>query len=289
VTEQPPDDRPWIRLVATDLDGTIVRADGTVSARVVAALAAVEELGLPVVFVSGRPPRWMHEVARMTGHHGIAICANGALVYDLHTETVLDRFELAPDVAAEAVRRLRSAMPAVAFAVERADGFHHEAAYVPRWAGSGADVPDTAEGLLDAPVAKLLARDETSGGDAMLLRAVAALGDLVTVTHSNPDDCLLEISAAGVTKATTLARVAARHGVDAGGVLAFGDQPNDVAMLRWAGTAYAMTGGHPDALAAVPRHALGVAEDGVARVIEELLAAGTIRSRDGRHRSGAGT
>ena len=98
----------------------------------------------------------------------------------------------------------------------------------------------------------------------------------MTVTHSNQRDCLLEISAAGVTKASTLAKVAAELGVDASGVLAFGDQPNDVAMLEWAGLAYAMGGGHPEALAAVPLHAEPVAADGVALVLEALIADGTI-------------
>jgi Cof subfamily protein (haloacid dehalogenase superfamily) len=273
-----------IRLVATDLDGTIIRSDGTVSPRVVAALAAVEELGLPVVFVTGRPPRWMAEVAGITSHHGIAICANGALVYDLHTETVLERFELEPALALEAVRRLRTLMPHAVFAVESADGFNHEAAYVPRWPGQDTLTVDVAEQLLTGPVAKLLVRDETSGGDAMLELALATLGDLVTVTHSNPLDCMLEISAPGVTKASTLARVAAEHGIDASGVLAFGDQPNDVPMLEWAGTAYAMDGGHPDVLALVPAHADSVEDDGVAQVLERLMADGTIRSPAGRHR-----
>jgi Cof subfamily protein (haloacid dehalogenase superfamily) len=272
--------QPPIGLVATDLDGTIVRADGTVSARVVAALGAVLDRGVPWVFVTGRPPRWMHDVAQATAHHGIAICANGALVYDLHDEVILERFEIATELALETVSRLRAVMPAAVFAVEHGQGFRHESAYLPRWERADLVVTDTVEELLVEPVAKLLVRDETSTGDAMLALAQASVGELVTVTHSNPVDCLLEISAPGVTKATTLARLAAEHGVDAGGVLAFGDQPNDLAMLRWAGTAYAMRGGHPDVLAAVESHAESVEEDGVARIVERYLADGTIRSPD---------
>jgi Cof subfamily protein (haloacid dehalogenase superfamily) len=270
------DGRARIRLVATDLDGTIVRHDGTVSPRVVAAIAAVEALGLPVVFVTGRPPRWMEAVVGVTELHGIAICANGALVYDLHNDEVLERFELDPEVAIECVRRLRTALPAVTFAAEDAEGFFHERAYIPRWPGLAAVIYETAEAMLARPVAKLLVRDETSSGDAMLEVARPLLDGLVTVTHSNPRDCLLEISAPGVTKASTLARVAAEFGVDADGVLAFGDQPNDVAMLQWAGLAYAMGGGHPEALAAVPLRAESVEDDGVALVLEELIATGAI-------------
>ena len=270
--------RGQIGLVASDLDGTIVRSDGTVSARVVAAVEAVLERGVPWVFVTGRPPRWMHDVAQATAHHGVAICANGALVYDVHDEVVLERFEIPAQLARETVRRLREVMPRAVYAVEDGQGFRHEAAYLPRWERADLVVTATVEQLLVQPVAKLLVRDETSDGDAMLALAAAAVGHLVTVTHSNPVDCLLEISAPGVSKATTLAIVAAEHGVDASGVLAFGDQPNDLDMLRWAGTAYAMSGGHPQVLAAVESHARSVEDDGVARIVERYLADGTIRS-----------
>jgi Cof subfamily protein (haloacid dehalogenase superfamily) len=268
--------QPRIGLVATDLDGTIVRADGSVSPRVVAAVAAVLDLGVPWVFVTGRPPRWMSAVAAATDHHGIAICANGALVYDLHDEVVLERFEMPADVALEAAQRLRLVMPGAVFAAELGEGFRHEAAYRPRWENANLDVTPSITELLDAPVAKLVVRDESSTGDAMLALALGVLGDLVTVTHSSQDDCLLEISARGVTKATTLARVAAEHGLSAVDVLAFGDMPNDLDMLCWAGAAYAMEGGHPDLLAAIDRHAPSVEADGVAQVVEALLADGAI-------------
>jgi hydroxymethylpyrimidine pyrophosphatase-like HAD family hydrolase len=94
---------------------------------------------------------------------------------------------------------------------------------------------------------------------------------------SNANDCLLEISAAGVSKASTLARVAAEHGVGADDVLAFGDQPNDLPMLTWAGTGYAVANAHPAVLAAIPRHTASVEDDGVAQVLEDLLAVGHLR------------
>jgi len=265
-----------VRLVATDLDGTVVRYDGTVSARTVAALAAIEDAGLPVVFVTGRPPRWMAPIVEATGHRGVAVCANGALVYDLHSGAVLDRFLLEPALALEAVGRLRGRLPGVAFAVERHESYAHEQAYRMRWESDDVITVATAEDLLDEPIAKLLARDESSTGDLMLAVARDVLGDLVAVTHSNQQDCLLEISAPGVTKASTLAVLAGRLGVEAESVLAFGDQPNDLPMLLWAGNAYAMSGSHPEVLAAVSRRAGSVDDDGVAVVLEQLLAAGTL-------------
>lgn len=265
-----------VRLVATDLDGTIVRHDGTVSPRTVAALNAVEDAGLPVVLVTGRPPRWMHPVVEATGHRGVAVCANGAYVYDLATETVLDRFLLDTDLGLEVVRRLRKALPGAVFAVERHESYAHEAAYRMRWESPDVGVVGSAEDLFAEPVGKLLVRVEGSDGDTMLAAARDELGDLVTTTHSNQSDCLLEISAAGVTKASTLARVAAGYGVGPAAVVAFGDQPNDVPMLEWAGAGYAMANAHPGVLAAVRRRTASVDDDGVALVLEQLLADGTL-------------
>jgi Cof subfamily protein (haloacid dehalogenase superfamily) len=258
-------------LVATDLDGTIVRADGSVSPRVVAALEAVEDAGLHVVLVTGRPPRWMHPVVHATGHRGVAVCANGAIVYDLRADAAVARYLLDPEVALEAVARLRAAMPDVAFAVERHESYSHEVRYRMRWSMPGVVAVERAEDMLTEPVAKLLVRDESRTGDAMLVIARDVLDDLCTVTHSNQDDCLLEISAPGVTKGSTLARVAAGLGVGPEAVIAFGDQPNDVPMLVWAGRGYAMAGSHPEVLAAVPRHTGSVEDDGVAEVLERLL------------------
>ena len=82
---------------------------------------------------------------------------------------------------------------------------------------------------------------------------------------------LVEISAAGITKAATLERVSAELGVGADDVVAFGDMPNDIAMLEWAGTSYAMANGHPSAIAAAGRTAPRNDEDGVAQVLEELF------------------
>jgi Cof subfamily protein (haloacid dehalogenase superfamily) len=263
-------------MVATDLDGTLVRRDGVVTPRTRAALDAVEDAGVQVVFVTGRPPRWMHPVVEATGHRGLAVCANGAYVYDLATEQVVGRYLLEVDVARETVDRVRGVLPDAVFAVERHESYAHEAAYRMRWESPEVGVVPTADDLLDEPMGKLLVRVEDSDGDSMLAAVTEVLGELVTVTHSNQADCLLEISAAGVTKASTLALLADEHGITAAEVVAFGDQPNDLPMLTWAGTAYAMADGHPRVLAAVERRAAPAAEDGVAQVLEVLLAEGRL-------------
>ena len=260
-----------IRLVATDLDGTVVGHDGSISARTRAALTAVQDAGMRLVFVTGRPPRWMHQVADATGHRGLAVCANGAYVYDLHQEAVVDSFPLAADQALEVVRRLRTALPHAGFGVERIEGFSHDPGYHPRWDVGAARVAPI-EQLLDRPVAKLLVRDETSSGDAMLEVARPLLDGVADVTHSNVNDCLLEVSAHGVSKASTLERLAASWGIQRHEVIAFGDMPNDVAMLQWAGVGYAVADAHPEVIAAVDHVTNGVDADGVALVLEALLA-----------------
>ncbi|NHC15262.1 Cof-type HAD-IIB family hydrolase [Motilibacter deserti] len=264
-----------IRLVASDLDGTLVRTDGTISDRTVAALQGVERSGGTVVFVTGRPPRWMAEVASATGHTGLAVCANGALLYDLHKEEVVERFPLAAEAARETVRVLRNAMQDISFAVESEQGFALEPSYRTRYS-LPADVRVAAvEELLTDPVVKLLVRSADRSSDELLAAARDVLGDTVTATHSTPggNGALLEISAAGVSKATTLARLCAERGVRSEEVVAFGDMPNDLPMLAWAGTSYAVANAHADVLAAVDRTTASNDDDGVALVLEELFPA----------------
>ena len=92
--------RTGVRLLATDLDGTLLRSDGTVSDRTRAALRAASEAGLLVAFVTGRPPRWLDEVIETTGQRCVAVGANGAVLYDMADETVLQAHYLEPDTMA---------------------------------------------------------------------------------------------------------------------------------------------------------------------------------------------
>lgn len=297
-----------VRLLASDIDGTLLPRLGPISDRTVAALQAADRAGVHVVLATGRPARWMTEIAARTGIRGRAVLANGAVLVDLHRvgepDLGLVRSRTIPvDVAAGIAHDLRAAIPGLHFAVESVGGFGVE----PGWpAAVEADLPRASlADLLDrvGPVVKLLAKADGGGdpfgetpadpdgpagpadpdgpdahasaslaGDDMLAvarRVVAGRGE---ATHSGSVVPLVEIGPAGVTKAATLAEVAAELGVDAADAVAFGDMPNDVAMLRWAGTGYAMTDGHPDAVAAADLLAPPCAEDGVAQVVEALLA-----------------
>jgi Cof subfamily protein (haloacid dehalogenase superfamily) len=258
------------RLVATDLDGTIVGPEGEISDRTVRTLHRVEELGVPVVFVTGRPPRWLGVVSERTGLTGLAICANGAIVYDLHTEKVVAHHSIAVEIGLEITGRLREALPDVAFAVEDLGGYAREHAYRPRWDVGVEPRLGRIDEIFGEATVKLLVRHESMGADQLLAAAREVVGDLAEFTHSSTDG-LLEVSAAGVSKATTLAQLCAERGIAAADVLAFGDMPNDLAMLAWAGTAYAVAGAHPEVLAAVERHTGDPVDDGVAQVLERIF------------------
>jgi Cof subfamily protein (haloacid dehalogenase superfamily) len=261
---------PAYRLVATDLDGTIVRSDGTISDRTRSALGTAQAAGAVIVLVTGRPPRWLSGIAEQTGHRGLAIAANGALLVDLASGSVIGAHPLPTAKLAHLVEVLRDAIPGIAFAVERVDdGFHHEAAYHPRWDSDQRAHAVELDALVGVPASKLLARHASYTADDLLAAARAAVGDdtVATLTHSSADG-LLEISAAGVSKASALADFAAEHGIAAHEVIAFGDMPNDLPMLVWAGHSVAVANAHPEVLEAADEITARHDDDGVARVLE---------------------
>ena len=257
------------RLVATDLDGTLVRKDGTVSPYTRDVLVALEDRGVPVIFVTGRPLRWTTPLFEHVGSHGLAIVSNGAMVWDVAEEVARATYALGAEESAEVVRMLGEALPGSVFGAERETGFAVEPTF-PDSPGRE-ELPRVAlEELVASPMLKLLSLHTSFEPDVYWKRAVAAVGELATVTHSS-SFALLEISAYGVTKAATLASVADSLGVSAEEVIAFGDMPNDIAMLQWAGTSFSMADAHPEARAAAGNVAPSHEEDGVARTLAEVF------------------
>jgi Cof subfamily protein (haloacid dehalogenase superfamily) len=261
------------RLIASDMDGTLLRWDDTVSEATVAELERWRADGVPVVLATGRPPRWMHRIRAVLGH-GTAVCCNGAVVMDLERFEITDEEPLHPDVLESVTAELRRRQPDTWFAVEYGLEFRHEPIYRPRW---DVDAPGVAEAslaeLVAQPVAKLLARHEALPRDEFVALVEEVIGDRATVTHSSAD-ALAEISAPGVTKASGLSRVAARHGIGPEDVVVFGDMPNDIAAFEWVraagGRAVAMAHAHPD-LMAVATDVTGTNEDdGVAAFLAAL-------------------
>lgn len=260
------------RLIATDLDGTLLRSDGTVSGRSVAALRAVADAGLETVLVTARPPRWLDDLAHVVGARGVAICGNGAFRYDVAERRVFGERTIARDVVSGIVRDLREQVPGTGFAAERHSGLAAESMF--------AAIHDHPEDLVttseielleDAAVGKLLARNPHLTDEEFIEVATEVVGDRAIVSFSGAGG-LAEISAAGVTKAAALAEWCAELGMAADEVWAFGDMPNDLPMLTWAGRSFAVANAHDEVLAAATDRAATNDEDGVAQVLETLLA-----------------
>lgn len=278
-----------IRLVATDLDGTLLGPDGRIADADAAALREAADAGVHLVVATGRPVRWLSCLAPIASAHPEVIVSNGAAVYDLAERRVVRRHPLAPDALATLADALRSAFPGVLLALEHGELFGCE----PGWRSQ---LPDSFRTMADeehvtvmapwddllfrvSPVVKMLALAPHSGPHADIEvfaeAATAALGDLAVVTHSAlpGETSLLEISAPGVSKASTLAELCAAHGVRPTEVAAFGDMPNDLALLEFAGHPFAMGNAHP-ALRGRFKVVGTNAEGGVGTTVRRLIRAG---------------
>ena len=236
-----------MRLVASDMDGTIVGHDGRISDRTVRAFEACLDAGVEVVFVTGRPPRWLQPL-RELGFKGTVICSNGALTYDLGGERILASHLLDGDSIFEAQDIIRKLHPAATFAAETTDSFLIEPGFADQ--GSlellGAAEPrPLRESLGGEGVIKFLTKEQDITPDEFLHSVAPAVEHLVATTHSAPRVPMLEMSVPGINKSVTLAKYAADLGIEQQDVIAFGDMPNDIEMLGWAGHGYAMSSGHP--------------------------------------------
>jgi HAD superfamily hydrolase (TIGR01484 family) len=260
-----------VRLVATDLDGTLVHSDGSVTARTRAALVAAEEAGIAVVFVTGRPLRWAEDVFEHVGGHGLAIVSNGALVWDVAAGAPHLQRPIDPATGLEIARRIREAVPGSTFAVETLAGIALETGFLERHPVPEGSRRGALADVFADPALKLLARHESIGWEEFWARAADAVGDLAEITWSSTSS-LLEISASGVTKASTLELLCADRGIAAEEVLALGDMPNDIPMLMWAGHGVAVGNAHPDVVAIADEVCGTNEEDGPAKVVERLLS-----------------
>jgi Cof subfamily protein (haloacid dehalogenase superfamily) len=269
------------RLIVTDLDGTFLSPDGTVSELNAEAVRAASAVDITVVFATGRPVRWLEVIAELPGAHPIVIASNGAVLYDQGSKEALRRIVLDPDAVRRAIAAIRQALPEAALALESGTEFGHEAHYVTVKAAErsmstradhGVSVADVDALAAAGDHVKLLVQHPTVPSEELLEIVRPLLGEKLYATHSaftRPDRGeagLLEISAGGVNKATMLAYCCAQLGIDATDVAGFGDMPNDVDMLSWVGMPYVVANAHPslrERYRVVPSNA----ESGVGRTI----------------------
>lgn len=256
-------------IVATDLDGTLLRPDLSVSRFTRRVLQQLEDHGVQIIFVTARPPRWMAPLEQIAPAHGRAIRLNGALMWNFTTHTATRIRGFTHGEVQRIVTDLREAIPGIALGAER----HTGVVFDPHFVSQHPHGPHTRwafiETMVDVPVGKLLAQAPHLDDTTFFTQVHNVLDDRALLAFSGAGG-LAEMTAPGVTKAAALAQWAADHNVPASQVIAFGDMPNDLPMLTWAGTGIAVANAHPDVLHHADGHALAHHDDGVARYLAEL-------------------
>ncbi|MFJ5102226.1 HAD family hydrolase [Streptomyces sp. NPDC088554] len=260
------------KLVATDLDGTLLREDHTVSGRTREALAAVTEAGAAHIIVTGRAVPWTRHILDDLGYEGIAVCGQGAQVYHAGEHRLLTSLTLDRQLAGLALAKIEREVGPLSLAVGR-DGLEGKVLV-----GAGfrlQEGPLPAESVTDrtelwsAPINKVYVQHPELDDDALAQAARAAAGGLVDVVMAGPG--VVEILPLGLTKATGLSLAARRLGVKAADTIAFGDMPNDIPMFGWARHGVAMANAHEELKAVADGVTASNEDDGIAVVLERLL------------------
>ncbi|MEU0160063.1 HAD family hydrolase [Streptomyces sp. NPDC006261] len=265
------------KLVATDLDGTLLRGDDTVSERTREALSAATSAGAAHIIVTGRSVPWTRYILDDLGYDGLAVCGQGAQVYHAGEHKLLTSLTLDRQLAGLALSKIEAEVGPLALAASR-DGLAGEVLVGPGYHVQEGPLPyvfvdDTTE-MWTAPLNKVYLQHPELDDDSLATAARAAVGNLVDVVMAGPG--VVEILPLGLSKATGLSLAARRLGVKAADTIAFGDMPNDIPMFGWAQHGVAMANAH-DALKAVAHEITASNEhDGIAVVLEELLRTGCL-------------
>ncbi len=261
------------KLVATDLDGTLLRGDDTVSERTREALAAATAAGAAHIIVTGRAVPWTRGVLDDLGYQGIAVCGQGAQVYDAGAHRLLTSVTLDRQLAGLALSKLEAEVGPLALAASR-DGLDGDVLVGPGYQVQGA-LParylDDPAAVWSAPLNKLYIQHPELDDDALVQVARQTVGSLVDIVMAGPG--IVEILPLGLTKATGLSLAARRLGVKAAETIAFGDMPNDIPMFGWAAHGVAMANAHAELKAVADEVTTSNEEDGIAVVLERLLGA----------------
>ncbi|WP_445162932.1 HAD family hydrolase [Mycobacterium sp. Dal123C01] len=262
-------------LIACDVDGTLFDENETITPRTRNAVRAAVAAGAKFVVATGRPPRWIRPIVDELGFAPMAVCANGAVIYDPASDRVVSARTLPVDALAELAELAVRVIPGAGLAVERIGRSAHDTA-TPQFVSSPGYEhawlnPDNTEvsieDLLSAPAIKLLIRQagaRSADMAAELAKHVGVQGDITYSTNNG----LVEIVPLGISKATGIEEIAKPLEIVSAQVLAFGDMPNDLPMLRWAGHGVAMGNAHPDVLAVADEVTATNSDDGVGRVLE---------------------
>ena len=266
-------------LVASDIDGTLLDSRDRVSPRLKRAIGRMIRRGVPLTLATGRPARWLQPVLEQLPVRPVCVCGNGAVLYDSGRDVVLADHSLTPEVQAEVVAIARSAMAdigPVGVAVERAgrsaldpsdELFVVGPAYAHAWESTEHGICGETEMMSEPATKMLLSNPGMASAELHSIIAPHIPADLAHVTYSMPEG-LIEVSAPGVTKRAGLEELAGLVGAGASDVVCFGDMPNDIEMIRWAGLGVAMGNSVPEVQRAADEVTATNDDDGVARVLE---------------------
>lgn len=259
------------RLIATDLDGTLLRSDGTMSPRTARAVQAARDAGMHIAIATARPFRAVTPLIDTWPLDAWVVCQNGALVQHLAAPEPVLMFHVETHIARGVIGDMRAGVEGVRFAWEAGDRFGHEPGFDP---AMQALLPlDAAHGdaltLVTSPLTKLLAYHDAIAPATLAVAAAELAGERMAITYSGAP--FIEMSAGGVTKAHGVAALCAQLGIAAADVIAFGDARNDIEVLAWAGHGVAMWHAGTDVRAVAQEVTATNDADGVAKVIERLL------------------
>jgi hydroxymethylpyrimidine pyrophosphatase-like HAD family hydrolase len=263
---------PPVRLVASDLDGTLLAPGGRLTERTVAALAAAAAAGIHVVPATGRS--WRTALPRLAPAPGLRwlVCSNGALLYDRDAGSVSAHHPIAATSLPRVVASLRAGLPDVSFGWEVPAGWGWEAAFLAQGGPADAD-HDVVVERLGTPWPEGVTKLFVGHPDLELHGLLAVIEPLLVdgLVASSSGALFVEVTGTGVDKAFGVAHLCGRLGIDRSEVVALGDHLNDVSLLRWAGRGVAMGNADASALAVAGERTASNADDGAARVIEQLV------------------
>ncbi len=250
----------------------------TISERTATLLQRLRTAGVAILLVSARPPRVLRQIASTFHLSGLAICCNGAVIYDMDHDSFLQEHVLSPQQVGHLVTLLSDALPGLSFAAESGKSVACEAAFFPFCTQNDSPPPRITDisAICQAPQVKILVHHATLPIEE-LYECVAPLLDsgIYSVTYSG--SAFLEIMRGGVHKGEVLAAFCAQLEIAAHSVAAFGDMPNDLPMLQWAGLGVAVANAHPLVLQAADVITLSNDEDGVAHLLERLMEYAVVR------------
>ncbi|SMX79682.1 HAD family hydrolase [Brevibacterium linens] len=267
----PPDDFD-LGLVASDIDGTLLLNWKPISTATIDAIHRCQDAGIPFVPVTGRPMRWLAPIAEQIPDLGRVVCLNGAVVYDIASQSIVDAHTIDAQSLTEIIAAVRVDHPEARFAYETLNGGFIDREFVTGRPREARIIDDVSE-LAGEDVVKVLVRLATSDSQAMHDLIDPLVDGTCHASFSEPDNGLVELAPFGITKAKTLEDLCDHLAVGRSQVMAFGDMPNDVEMLSWAGHGVAMG----NALGSVKAIAAAVTDevddDGVARYLDAVLDA----------------